>query len=551
MNPKRSKILSISLIFVFTIVAIRFFYWQIIRSPDLKEKALDQIFKLETIIPKRGNIYSSDGFPLAIGENAYKLSIYKPNLKEDINNIFQKIDQIHPNFLQDNQNLVNSFINNQNQKWLTFPTFFEEAEKNKIDFDGVTFQKTNQRFYPENSLAKNLLGFVAKDSQNNDIGYGGLEAYYDRQLKGKTGFTWSPQDATGKTILTRRSWISSAADGRNLHTNINRQIQLQVEKTLQDGIDKYQADSGSIIIMNPQTGGIIAASSITATSSATPSASKNPAISDLFEPGSIFKPLVVTMALDKKSIDTDFICTQCNQSRTIGQYTITNWDNALHPDSSLQDIIKNSDNIGMSYIISHLGLNNFLDYYKKLGLNQKTGIDLQGESKPTVKSNWPEIDLATASFGQGVVVTQMSMLQAFNTIANNGYLVQTHVVNSITDSDNQVLKIILPKQTLIFGQDSINKIKSILKYAVENGVVSTLKPKNLEVCAKSGTAQVAISGHYDNNSSTIASYIGFSPCNDPKFTMIVTINNPKSSPWGSSTAAPIWFELAPKITHLL
>ncbi|MDD3003246.1 MAG: penicillin-binding transpeptidase domain-containing protein, partial [Candidatus Shapirobacteria bacterium] len=346
------------------------------------------------------------------------------------------------------------------------------------------------------------------------------------------------------------SWSSDAVNGRNIFTNINRSAQFYVEKLLQKGINEFSADSGSITIIEPKTGAVLAMASLTATNSATISSIRNPAISNLFEPGSIFKPLIVSMALDTKAIDTNYICTKCNQPHTIGKYNISNWDSEFHADSSLRDIIKNSDNIGMSYIIARLGLNNFLNYYQKLGLTQKTSIDLQGEAKPTIKTEWPEIDLATASFGQGIVVTQIGMLQAFNTIANDGILVKPKIVNYFTEND-KIIKNKNQKEIQVFNQQTIKDIKSILKYSVENGVVAKMKPENLEVCAKSGTAQVAISGSYENNSSTIASYIGFSPCYNPKFTMIVTINNPKTSPWGSSTAAPIWYELASKLNDLL
>jgi cell division protein FtsI/penicillin-binding protein 2 len=548
---QRHKILLISLTFCFFIIITRLFYWQIIKSPELKEKALSQTYKLEKVIPNRGRIFSSDNFPLVLNQTNYKISIYKPNLKDSLNNVLAKIDQAHPNFIQDNQTILDNFNNNNNQKWLDLNTLFTDPEEKQIEnIPGLSFQKTEKRYLPEDKLATDMIGFIAKNSQGSNIGYGGLEAYYNKQLQGKTGFIWGPQDATGKTILTKKSWISPEADGQDLYTSINRSVQYQTEKILSDGIQKYDADSGSITIMDSKTGSIIAMSSLTATSSATASASKNPAIADLFEPGSIFKPLVVTMALDKKAITTDYICTGCAHPLTIGQYTITNWDNELHPDSSLRDIIKNSDNIGMSYVINQLGLQNFLEYFQKLGLNQKTGIDLQGESKPTMKSSWPDIDLATASFGQGVVVTQINMLQAFNTIANDGVLVRPHLLNYFSDDLGNINYFRSRQGVKIFGAQSISDIKSILKYAVENGVVASLKPKDLEVCAKSGTAQVAVKGGY-TDSSTIASYIGFSPCNNPKFTMIVTINNPKSSPWGSSTAAPIWYDLAEKISYLL
>lgn len=550
MQNSRSKILSIALTFCFIVVSFRFFYWQVLKAPELKEKAKNQTYKLEKILPERGKIYSSDNFPLVLNQTTYQLSLYKPNFKEDLDKILDQIEQVYPNFKIENSETLEKFKNNPNQKWITFNSALNEKQKDLLNISGIEFQKIEKRFYPENSMAKDILGTIGKDFSGNQIGYGGLEAFYQKQLQGKTGFIWGPQDATGKTILNKKSWSSDAINGRNIFTNINRSAQFYVEKLLQKGINDFSADSGSITIIQPKTGAILAMASLTATSSATPSSIRNPAISDLFEPGSIFKPLVVSMALDTKAIDTNYICTKCNQPHVIGRYNIGNWDNEFHADSSLQDIIKNSDNIGMSYIIARLGLDNFLNYYQKLGLTQRTGIDLQGEAKPTVKTEWPEIDLATASFGQGIVVTQIGMLQAFNTIANDGILVKPKVVNYFTE-DNKIIKNKNQKETQVFNQQTIKEIKSILKYSVENGVVAKMKPENLEVCAKSGTAQVAISGSYENNSSTIASYIGFSPCYNPKFTMIVTINNPKTSPWGSSTAAPIWYELASKLNDLL
>ncbi|MBU1117410.1 hypothetical protein KKD37_00435, partial [Patescibacteria group bacterium] len=203
------------------------------------------------------------------------------------------------------------------------------------------------------------------------------------------------------------------------------------------------------------------------------------------------------------------------------------------------DIIKNSDNIGMSYVIDQLGLKKFLEYYQLLRLDQKTGVELSGESVSPQKTSWPDIDFATASFGQGIAVNQLQMIQAFNTIANNGELVKVHL-----NQQSPVNKV------KVFNQSTTALMTKILNYAVDNSPVSVLKPKDINICAKSGTSQVAVKGGY-TDSSTIGSYIGYYPCENPIFTMIVTIDNPKSSPWGSSTAAPIWFELAEKIEPLL
>lgn len=535
MHQKRAKTVFVTILLAFTIVLLKLFYWQIVKGDEFRKKAILQSYKLEKVLPLKGIITSSDDYPLVLSQDSYQVSIYKPNLKSDINSVITQVNQIVPGLIDTNHSTIKSFISNQNIKWIDLPTKISRNEMEKINLPGINFKKYQSRFYPENNLAKNILI--------------GLENFYTKQLAGKTGYSLTAKDAVGNTLLTKKSWHKPAINGQGLNTYLHRGIQSQTELLLSEGIKQFSADSGSIIIIDSQTGGILAMSSQEATYSASPSASKNISISDLFEPGSIFKPLVVSMALDKKVIDTNYICTKCNQAINFGEYIIENWDNQLHPNSNLKDIIKNSDNIGMSHIIARLKLDNFLNYYSDLGLNQKTDIDLRGETKSTVKKYWSDVDLATASFGQGVAITQIQMLQAFNTIANNGILVYPKVVKSITEN-GKIIKLNQPKTKRVFQESTIKEVKSILKYAVENGAVAKLKPKQLEVCAKSGTAQVAVKGGYSEDSG-IASYIGFSPCQNPKFTMIVTINNPKTSSWGSNTAAPIWFDLAGRIYNLL
>ena len=549
MNQTRTKTVVFTLIGFYLVVVLRLFYWQIIKNPELNQKIINQTYKPEVIPATRGKIFDSLGAPLALNQTFFHLSIYKPDLKLKPENIISTITAVH-HFSDDDTNSINKFLVNSSQKWLSLKDNFTNDEISQIKDPGLTFSPTITRYYPEGALAKNILGFTILDQYGQIQPIGGLESFYQRQLQGKSGFQWESKDATGKTILTKAGWRIDTIEGRDLHTSINRQIQYQVETALQDGIAKYTADSGSITIMRPSDGAIIAMSSFTATQSATPSATyRNPVIADLFEPGSIFKPLVMSMALDKHTINPDWICTKCGSPHQIGQYSITNWDNELHANTDLKDIIKNSDNIGMSYIIQTLGLNNFLHYYQLLGLNRKTGIDLQGEVRALPKTVWPEIDLATASFGQGLAVTQIQMLQAFNTIANNGVMTPAHLVEYYDDNGHKVTPK-LPDNTDVYQLNTVNTVKTFLKYGVDNGVVAHFNSGHLDVCAKSGTAQVAINGDYSNN-STNASYIGFSPCQNPKFTMIVTINNPKSSPWGSSTAAPIWYDLAAKLQSLL
>lgn len=523
METPRPKIILITIYLCFIFILAKLFYWQVIKGQELRDKAVSQIYKLEKIIPQQGHILSSDSYPLSLDYSYYSLALYKPNFNKDLTEIISEINTIKPEFAKENAKALEKF-NNPAQKWMEFITQFNRDEMLKLSkLAGTDFTLKQKRYYPEKNLAINII-------QN-------LERYYRRQIYGQIGFIRTIVDGTGGNLLTRKNWQKNEIDGQNIHTSLNRQIQLLSENILKNGVEKYQADAASLIIIKPQNGEIIAMASYEASPSA--QTGKVPNISNLFEPGSIFKPLIMSSALDSKSINPDFICQKCDRPRTIGQYTINNWNNSFHPNSTLKDIIKNSDNIGMSYIINELGLNNFLEYFHRLKLDQKTGVELTGESISTLKNNWPEIDLATASFGQGLAINQLQMVQAFNAIANNGQLVKVHL--------NQQSPI---ETTEVFKPETMALMREILSFAVNNSPVSSLKPKDMEVCAKSGTAQVAIKGEY-TNSDTIGSYIGFYPCINPKFTMIVTINNPRLSQWGSSTAAPIWFEMAQNIKPLL
>jgi cell division protein FtsI/penicillin-binding protein 2 len=550
MPPSRLSLFYLAIAFYFCLVGSRLFYWQVWRSKELRQDVISQSYKLEKQVPPRGQILASDGFPLSTNQYFYQLSLYKPNFKSSFTDLVNQINQIQPEFISQNQPLLKNFDATPDQKWLTFPTHFTASQSEILKtIPGVNLQMETNRFSPETDLTRIITGFVGKNTLGQSQGYYGLEGYYHKQLEGKIGYIWQTKDALGMPLITQDSWQSRGYPGRDLHTFIHRGAQLLVSQELEAGVNQYQADSGMALVLRPQDGAIIAMSSFTASASASASATFNPTISHLFEPGSIFKPLVMAMALDRNAIDSDYICTECDHPLQIGQYQITNWNQETHPNSSLADILKNSDNIGMSHIITELGTKSFLNYFRSLNLNQKTGVDLQGEAKPPVKDSWPEIDLATASFGQGIALTPIQMTAAFNTLANHGLWVKPRVVDYLQLPDGSTLNN-PPSSHPVYRSQTIEEIKRLLRFAVNQGTVARLKPQNLDVCAKSGTSQVAVKGGY-SDSSTIASYIGFAPCDQPKFTLLVTLNHPRTTPWGASTAAPIWYNLAQKLNYLL
>jgi cell division protein FtsI/penicillin-binding protein 2 len=211
-------------------------------------------------------------------------------------------------------------------------------------------------------------------------------------------------------------------------------------------------------------------------------------------------------------------------------------------------ILQKSSNVGMVYVGEKLGDQKLYDYLKKYGFGQPTGIDLQGEVSGYLKpkNSWYPIDFATVTFGQGIAVTPIQMIRAFASIINGGYLLRPYVVAKIRDQDGKE-KIIKPQvERRIINEISSSIIKKMLIEVVEGGEVKWARPKGYTLGGKTGTAQIPIKGHYDPN-KTIASFIGFGPVKEPKFLVLVILRQPKTSPWGSETAAPLFFEIAKEI----
>jgi cell division protein FtsI/penicillin-binding protein 2 len=271
---------------------------------------------------------------------------------------------------------------------------------------------------------------------------------------------------------------------------------------------------------------------------------KNPAVSDSFEPGSVFKILVMAAALDAEAVEADTICDICSGPVKVDKYTIETWNRQYNPNSSMTDIIVHSDNVGMTFISSRLGADKLYEYLDKFGIGKLTGIDLQGEATPALreKGTWGIVDLATASFGQGVAITPIQMIKASAIIANGGRVVTPHVVSQLKkDGWEEERSPGLGEKVL--SDSAVDAIKAMMVEAAKNGEAKWTYQRGFSVAGKTGTAQIPISGHYDDE-KTIASFVGFSPANNPKFIMLITLKEPTSSPWASETAAPLWYSVA-------
>jgi len=561
----RHRIVSIILLLAFTAVSAKLFYWQVIKGKALSVQAQNQHSLNVSIKAPRGSILSSDKNWLAARNEAWLLFADLDKLQGSINEIADRlapitingddIEEIGKDELINEANRIKNLLTRDDVVWVPIKHKISITDREKIEalqITGLGFEQEDDRFYPEASAAAHLLGFVGKDESGENIGYFGLEGYYNLTLSGREGNLFGERDARGSPILIGKSSEYSAVGGVNLLTHIDRGVQLMLEQKLVEGIEKYGAKAGTAIIMDPKTGAVMGMSSYPSYEPAryplySNELFKNPAISDGFEPGSIFKVLVMAGALDSGDLEPDTKCDICTGSVKIDKYTIETWDREYRPDSSMVDVIVHSDNVGMVFVSQKLGIEKMYEYLRKFGIGEQTGIDLQGEFAPKLREveKWSIVDLATASFGQGIAITPMQMIRAVSAIANKGKLTVPQVVDKLL-IDGWEEDVEMGETTRVISDEASREITAMMVEAAKSGEAKWTHLRGFNIAGKTGTAQIPIAGHYDEE-KTIASFVGFAPADDPKFAMIVTLKEPSSSPWSSETAAPLWYSIAKEL----
>jgi stage V sporulation protein D (sporulation-specific penicillin-binding protein) len=542
---------------LFVAILVRLFYWQIIKGPQLNIKATRQHSSVSILQARRGNIYDTNGELLAGTKNLYHLYLYKPQMKDSTEKIVNALAPIlvadpppaspGAEIITPEQMLqeIKDFLKDRitlSSNWISIKHYLTPEQKDLInshELKGLDFESEYLRYYPESSLSAHVLGFVGKDLAGQEQGYFGIEGFFDRQLKGRSGKVRGEKDAYGNPILIGNYKLLQSQNGDSLNLTIDKSKQFLIETLLKEGMAQYGARAGTVTVMETKTGKIRTLASF-------PNYDpgnypefrkdwyKNPVVASLFEPGSVFKPIIMASALEKKAIQKDSICDICAGPIQIGQYSIKTWDGVYHRDPSMTDVLVNSDNTGMVFVSRKLGEEEFLKTLNSFGLNSLTGIELQEEATSKLKkgSNFREIDLATNSFGQGIAITRIQLLTAFNAIANHGLLIQPTLIEKTNTSHTK----------RILSQDTTSQINQMLVEVVNQSNRNWSRPKNLQIAGKTGTAQIPIDGKYDAE-KTIASFIGYFPANNPNYTMLVTLTEPQSSPWGSETAAPLWFRI--------
>jgi cell division protein FtsI/penicillin-binding protein 2 len=539
------KLLFAVFLLLFGAVVYRLFHLQVL-SPA-KDSA-NNYLHTRKIYPERGKVYDRNRAPLVLNQNSYLLYL-EPQKIKDSEFTAHKLDEI----LKIGESTIEAVID-KTKYWVAVKSGIEEEAKKEIEalaLPGVGFEQGMKRHYPEASLSAHLAGFVGKDEEGEDIGYFGLEGYYDKDLRGLPGIIESERDLQGKPIFIGTQEKVSAENGRDLLLTIDKAVQETIKRKLIQGLETYEAKAGCVIVADPSTMQILGMVCLPDYDPGkyyefTESDFKNPAISEVYEPGSTFKPLVVAAALQEKKIKPEDTYDEEGPVK-IGEYYIRTWNNKYEGPVSITRILEKSSNVGMVYIGSRLGNDKLYRYLNDFGFGRETGIDLQGEIGGFLKSknNWYPIDYATVSFGQGIAVTPIQMIRAFASVINGGELLKPAVVVKVASSDDE--KEIRKKvEKRVISDRTSAIIRKMLVATVENGEYKWTIPTGYKIGGKTGTAEIPIAGHYDP-SKTIASFIGFAPADNPKFIALVLLKEPKASPWGSETAAPLFFEIAKEL----
>lgn len=421
----------------------------------------------------------------------------------------------------------------------------EQAQKIKeLKIKGIYLSPETWRYYPSGNFLSHVLGFVGFYGDTR-IGQYGLEGFYQEKLEGEPGLIDAVKDAIGRWIFSSEYNLEPANDGADLILTIDQNIQFMAEKELKEVAEKWQAESGTAIIMDPTTGKVLAMANFPGFDPNEYSkvenidAFVNPAIQKLYEPGSVSKPITMAAGLDSGKIEPETTYTDSGLLQ-IGGYTITNAAGRTYGLSTMTKVLEKSINTGAVFAQQKVGADLFREYVEKFGFGEATGIDLYGEISGNIsglKSGSPEINFATASFGQGIAVTPMELITALSAIANQGKLMKPYLVEKIIHADGSEEKIEPQMKRQVISPEAAKKLTSMLVSTVRNGY-DKIKLTGYFVAGKTGTAQIPNLNERGYSSDSIHTFVGWAPAFDPKFIILLKMDRPKGINFASDSLSP-------------
>ncbi|MFH1610540.1 MAG: penicillin-binding protein 2 [Patescibacteria group bacterium] len=553
-ETKTARINVISALFLLLagIIIFRLFVLQIVKHSFFERLATGQHGILEELTPSRGIIYAKDkdNNLFAVAENKEKYLLYAvPSMIESASTTLERISEQIELSDEEKEKMLQQ-LNKSKDPYEPLKHELHEEEKNKIEnlkIQGIHFQPEKKRFYAEGSTFSHLTGFLGF-KEDKRVGQYGLEEYLEQELKGEAGILKSERDPAGRLIGVGNFDIESAKDGANVYLTIDRLVQFKVCEILKSSVEKYGASAGTIIVQNTNTGEILSMCSEPSFDPNNYSGVEsinvypNPALSEVYEPGSIFKAITMAVALDTNSVKPD--TTYFDEGILVfGKDTITNAENKKYGEVTMTHVLEESINTGAVFAAQEVGRADMKKYLENFGFGDKTYIDLPGEVYADISAldKKSDIYLATASFGQGISVTPLQMVSAFSAIANGGVLYKPYVVEKVINGENESITYPQEVRRVISSQTS-NTLKAMLVAVVKNAHGTMARVDGYNVGGKTGTAQIPGSrGGYINAYNH--SFVGFAPVTNTQFTVFVLLKKPTRGLYSATTAAPTFAQV--------
>lgn len=552
-SPDLWRLIAIALVitFGFSVVFAQLVRYQIGMHKELAEIAMRQREQERSMSPVRGSIFDTKGRLLASNLTEWDISV-SPPLVSNPDEVAAELSSILDLPEEDLHGKLTRGVS-----WLPLANNVPQDIGETIwveHHDGITCEPQQVRVYPEGPLLAHVLGLVTESGD----GFIGIEGYYNLILSGVDGREEVEKSPVGDDLPTPPHAQDPPKAGADLVLTIDSNVQFIAMEELHRALETYGAESGTVVIMRPKTGAILAIAS-------EPTYNPNkydaldsehladPSVSSMWEPGSIFKIITWSAALDAGVITPDMTIYDDGMVE-VGGRVIRNSDRQGHGEVTMVEALIKSLNTVAAYISTTLGKDRFYSYLRRYGFGNLTDIDLASEGPGMVKlpgdPNWFPSELGTNSFGQGIAVTPMQMITAVAAVANRGRLMKPYVVQQIITVDEETGETntvdVGPKVVRnAISQDAAETMVWMLTKVIEEGATKAQVP-GYRVAGKTGTAQIPTAYGY-HPTDTIASFVGFAPADDPQFIVLVKLDRPKQSPWGSQTAAPTFRAIAERL----
>ncbi len=503
---------------------------------------------------ERGLIFDRQGQPLAFNTIEYEIGV-SPNLitRDKRLDVARQLGVI---LQRDEYELLQLLNSNTSWQLIARPVSAQIGQQiADLNIFGLIINPLSKRFYPQGELMSQVLGFVI-ESNDNTRGAMGVEGSYNQTLAGRTLQEQVSAIPFGLPSDTK----PTGQRGMSLVLTIDRDIQFWVEEELRRALEQTGATRGTVIVMNPRNGDILAMASLPSFDPnnfirvSDPALLRNPAISETYEPGSVMKVLTIAAALEQGVITRDW--TYNDQGvLTVGGINVRNWDRRAYGLVDVTTLLVDSLNVGAATVAMSMGTDEFYSRMRAFGIGQPTRVDLTGEEAGIMKvpgdPDWSEANLATNSYGQGLSVTPLQMLTAVNAIANDGLMMQPRIVYQIIDGDK-----VIDAQPSALGRvtskQTADIVTEMMVQVVEReGGVARARVNGYTIAGKTGTAEIpSPTGYETGPNSSIVTFVGFLPADDPQISVLIKLDRPNEY-WGSIVAAPVFRQVAERLVILL